>query len=798
MNTPDAMFRASLPFVAALLATAAFSVSCSKSAASYPDLPTGIPIPEPSAPLGDMQLAEDYSMELEDLTFHLARDMEKMEFASFGDILTEDFQGEAWGSLAVASTEEQIHQSRQMVYATEGEVVDGVDFMVSMEQFFGPWQSIRSARWDIYSAEFQPGRPTWGQAQMTLKVLGIDGDGREASLKIETMAQVVRDGRDWLLRGLDVLTMEGLSRQGTLFTDITKEAGIEYKRLERNDADAAFPFRHLRLPYNGAGAGDANGDGIWDLFVSGKERNFLYLGRGDGSFDEVAEAWGLLEPGDGTGSVFFDYDNDGDEDLAVGGEGFMGKDGKPKYNRLRLYRNDGDRFTDVSEEMGLGQYYFSYGLSVLDYDLDGWLDLYVCNYGSFGLFRNNEWHEADNGQADVFFRNDQGKGFVEISEEAGTADTRWSFASAVADYDRDGDQDIYVVHDFGLNAFFENNGDGTFTDVADRATTMDLGFGMNVSWADLNNDGLLDLYIANMRTAAGMRVIERLNHMAEGMMAVMKLSRGNTILFQEEDGTFSLVPEEMGGIQGEWAWGCLPNDFDLDGRLDVFCTNGYISRKGPGDINSFFWRHVVSSTTDVSEQPTVMFEEEPNSPNYTNGLAALGKEKRSWSGWEHDKLWFNRGEEGFLDLSDISGADSRGDGRAAIAADFDDDGDVDIFLNEWSAFDQNVFLLYRNDIQAQPKGFVKVRLQATRLHPSAIGAEVVVTTPEGPVSQVLTCGTGFLSSNPLELIYGIGDAETAEVEVIWPGAVRESFGTVTADSRLLLVEGEGKPRTFGS
>ncbi len=786
------------PISTALVAVALFAASCSKSPEAYPQIPIGVPVPAPETPLQDMKLSEDYSIELEDMLFHHARALEKKDFSWIDDILTVDFQGEAWHSLKDLGVTEGIHSTHHADFDPDsGEVVGGVAFSASMAELFQPWQEISSARWDVYRADFQPGRPTWGQATLTLKVLGLDVKGRPTSLTLDGIAQFVRDRNNWYLRGFDVVALERLNRANPMFTEVTKEVGIGYEPLPREDDDAAFPFRHLRLPYNGAGAGDANGDGIFDIFVSGKERNFLYLGRKDGTFDEAAEAWGLLEPGDGTGSVFFDYDNDGDQDLAVGGEGFLSKDGTPKYNQLRLYRNDGDHYTDVSVDMGMGQYMFSYGLAVVDYDLDGWLDLYVCNYGTFSLFRNNAWDEADNGQADVFFRNMEGKGFKEVSEKANTADPRWSFAAAAADYDRDGDQDIYVVHDFGLNALFGNNGDGTFTDIADRATTMDLGFGMNVSWGDLNNDGLLDLYIANMRTSAGMRVVDRLNRQADGMMAVMKLSRGNTILLQQEDHSFELLPEEKGGIQGDWAWGCLPNDFDLDGRLDVFCTNGYISRNGAGDINSFFWQHVVSSTTDVAMQPTVTFAEEVNSPAYTNGLSAKVKEQRSWSGWEHDKLWINQGEEGFIDVSDVSGANSRGDGRAAIAIDFDDDGDMDIFLNEWSAYEQNVFKMYRNDLHAEPTGFLKIRLEGTRLHPSAIGAEVVVTTPHGPCSQVLSSGTGFLSANPLELHYGLGEAETAEIEVIWPGAIRESFGTVSADSRILLVEGAGKAVPFG-
>ena len=174
---------------------------------------------------------------------------------------------------------------------------------------------------------------------------------------------------------------------------------------------------------------------------------------------------------------------------------------------------------------------------------------------------------------------------------------------------------------------------------------------------------------------------------------------------------------------------------------------------------------------------------------------------RSFSGNERDKLFFNRGNGTFADISDLSGCDSPNDGRAAIACDFDDDGDVDLFVHE---LQRERHALYRNELGAGYGGFLKLRLRATSGQWEAVGATVIVRFradeggAEGICAQVLSRGSGFLSSQPAELIFGLGEAERATVEVRWPGGALESFGELAADTRALLVEGSGEPQALAA
>ncbi len=187
----------------------------------------------------------------------------------------------------------------------------------------------------------------------------------------------------------------------------------------------------------------------------------------------------------------------------------------------------------------------------------------------------------------------------------------------------------------------------------------------------------------------------------------------------------------------------------------------------------------------------------PNAPSYLSAQSAqLFQEGMSFSGKERDKLWINLGAEGFADLSDMSGSDSPNDGRAVLASDFDDDGDVDLFVHH---IQRKRHALWRNN--AQPPGGSSVRLLKLRLRASlsqyeAIGAIVVVRGARGTTAQVLARGEGYASCQAPEPIFGHGSAESAEVEVIWPGARKESFGTLAANSRAQLVEGSGKPQPF--
>jgi hypothetical protein len=202
---------------------------------------------------------------------------------------------------------------------------------------------------------------------------------------------------------------------------------------------------------------------------------------------------------------------------------------------------------------------------------------------------------------------------------------------------------------------------------------------------------------------------------------------------------------------------------------------------------------VVASTLENDREKCIAKRDEVNSASYRGFHSAqMFEQGLSFSGFERNKVWLNAGEK-YVDLSDVSGADNPNDSRASVRADFDDDGDVDLFVHNIQRERHN---LYRNDAPPAEHGFLKLRLRATTSQYEAVGATVIVTGSRGPVAQALMRGDGFVSCSAPELVFGLGAADEAAVEVLWPGGARESFGTLAAGTRALLVEGSGRGEPF--
>lgn len=315
--------------------------------------------------------------------------------------------------------------------------------------------------------------------------------------------------------------------------------------------------------------GDYNGDGNTDLFVTYTNRpDALYRNNGDGTFERVSQAAGINDVGDSgaEGAVWGDYDNDGDLDLFVAN----GCEDVPNDPSV-LYRNNGDgTFTVATQEAGLFYIGYTQGTAWGDYNKDGFLDLYV------GLLER-----ANPNPGDFLYRNNGNGTFTNVGAEAGVNDTRDSNGGvAWADYDNDGDLDLYVANRNQPNALFRNNGDGTFTDVASVLGVDDDGNSEGVAWGDYNNDGWLDLYVANLNKES-----------------LLYRNNGN--------GTFTNVTQAARvnlpgqSVGANWA------DFDNDGWLDLFIANA-----GNSAPNRLYWNNGQGTFTDVAATLGVDYQED--------------------------------------------------------------------------------------------------------------------------------------------------------------------------------------------
>jgi hypothetical protein len=336
----------------------------------------------------------------------------------------------------------------------------------------------------------------------------------------------------------------------------------------------------------GSAVGDYDRDGCPDVFLAGDPDAALYRNRCDGTFREVTTEAGLPRPypAAATGAVFFDYDNDGWPDLFVaavrGGH--------------RLFRNRQGRFTDVSAAAGIPAGRWGSTVAVADYDRDGWLDVYVAAMGDHEHEVPDPSYAATNGVPNLLLHNRGDGTFAEVAEAAGVASTGWDLAAAWADYDGDAWPDLYVANEFGDNVLYRNEGDGTFTDRTDEAGVADGGAGMGVAWADYDADGDLDLFVSNMHANSGWALFHpdfpapipwryRLLGLftaevqRRSDMFMDQLTRGSTLFRNDGDGGFTDVSDEAGVRDAQWGWAAEFLDYDHDGALDLYAVNGFIT-----------------------------------------------------------------------------------------------------------------------------------------------------------------------------------------------------------------------------
>ncbi len=544
------------------------------------ELPERIEVAAPETPFVDLTLVEDWSEAVANRFVDLADKLRRRDFDNSLDWFAADFAGHAlFGLVGDAAVELPLGARSQSFRANTAAIVDARGFVDSISSWISPWQNVDGCSWKVKGADFESGTPVWGRIKFRITLLGTGSDGGPRSVVAWGHARVERDRGNWMLTAFQLDSLDSMERPAPLFTDVATSTGLAFSGSPRFGRPGNRSFA-----WNGAAAGDVDGDGLTDLYVPSRPSNFLYMARGESGWVDEAESRGVAGPAGGTGAVFFDADNDGDQDLAVGDVGWVEKDGTPGGNPLRFYRQvDSDtpgRFEEVGGQVGLGARLNAYSLVVFDADLDGFSDVFVCNYGRVESEPNDSWTDAKNGSPNALYRSVGGTRYEEVAARSGLVDTRWTYAAAAADIDEDGDLDLYVANDYGENMHFENRtergGELRFVDIAEAYGVRDLGNGMGISMGDLTGDGKLDLYVSNMSSTAGNRILGRLGSRKEEWQKLKKLAAGNTI-FVADAAKFATLPSDAGGIGGSWAWSSALFDLDLDGRLDVYCCSGFVT-----------------------------------------------------------------------------------------------------------------------------------------------------------------------------------------------------------------------------
>jgi hypothetical protein len=458
------------------------------------------------------------------------------------------------------------------------------------------WRRLLAMLPSIDRAELRIDRIAWRErddagwpARARLIVRGRCWDDSRCQLEQHVTWHIDELDGQWRITAEDVTRRTLVARRQPAFTVTTTRAGID----DEHRSDGSPPFRlfgggpdnPVHAPA-GSAVGDYDRDGCPDVFLAGDPDAALYRNRCDGTFREVTTEAGLPRPypAAATGAVFFDYDNDGWPDLFVaavrGGH--------------RLFRNRQGRFTDVSAAAGIPAGRWGSTVAVADYDRDGWLDVYVAAMGDHEHEVPDPSYAATNGVPNLLLHNRGDGTFAEVAEAAGVASTGWDQAAAWADYDGDAWPDLSVANEFGDNVLYRTEGDGTFTARTDEAGVAAGGAGMGVAWADYDADGDLDLFVSNMHANSGWALFHpdfpapipwryRLLGLftaevqRRSDMFMDQLTRGSTLFRNDGDGGFTDVSDEAGVRDAQWGWAAEFLDYDHDGALDLYAVNGFIT-----------------------------------------------------------------------------------------------------------------------------------------------------------------------------------------------------------------------------
>ncbi len=503
------------------------------------------------------------------------------------------------------------------------------------------------------------------------------------------------------------LTVLSTAEAWVAFKEIAQEAGVSFQ----HDNGAKGERRLPETLGSGCALFDYNRDGLLDIYLvnagdfqENGAPNKLFKNQGSGAiqmFIDATEEAGVGGSGFGVGTAVGDYNGDGWEDLYV-----------CNFRQNALYRNNGDgTFTDAAQEAGVADPRWSSAAVFFDMENDGDLDLFVVNYIDYqkeldecalDKIRVYCGPERFLPLQDALYRNNGDGTFTDISNEARILFEGRGLAAAAADYDNDGDADLFIANDMNPDFLYQNNGDGTFDEIgfiAGTALTEDaaMGNGMGVDLADFNNDGRLDLLVTNFQDQV------------------------NALYRNDPDGFFTDVsfPSEIAVPSlPKLSWGCAFADFDNDGWKDIFIANGHLHD------NIAEW-----SESGVYAQPQLTFR--------------------------------NRGDGTFEDVSARSGDVSLpAVSRGAAFGDIDNDGDIDILVNNL----HGQAALYRND-GGNLNGWIRVVLEPTQW---AQGARVQLTAEGGTAVIDEPVGDGsYGSHSDMRLLFGVGDARRASVSVRW-------------------------------
>ncbi|HEY5368449.1 MAG TPA: VCBS repeat-containing protein [Hanamia sp.] len=582
-------------------------------------------------------------------------------------------------------------------------------------------------------------------------------------------------------------------KQNQLFTSLSsKETGIDFSNNIDETKLKGGALNEFGYMGGGVGILDVNNDGLKDIFFCGNQvSSKLYLNKGNNHFEDITKSAGLNTSDWITGVSIVDINNDGYDDIYLCTYG--DSSGKRSHNLLFINQHN-NTFKEEAAEYGLADSSYSTQAVFFDYDKDGDLDMYLCNYMLNASYSANYLYQKNlsgNSLAnDKLYRNDGFKNghpvFTDVSKEAGIKEDGYGLGVSVSDFNMDGWPDIYVSNDFVSNDdFWLNNKNGTFSNMLDRSTKHQSYSSMGSDAADINNDNKIDLATVDMMPEDNYRKKQiysfmnydryqeerNLGYSPEFSRNMLQLNNGNYESGDTSIPFFSEIGQLAGISETDWSWSILFADFNNDGYKDVHITNGI----GRDFINADF--------IDFSKTARNASSEEQSKKMLNDKMVSLGHVEVP------NYLYLNNGNYTFTNITDSSGIKEKSLSTGAAYVDLDNDGDLDLVVNNING---PAFILINNENQpGKPKvnHSLSFILHGDSLNKKGFGAKVFVYANGTKQVQEEYPVRGYLSSVDTKLLFGTGKNTMADsVVIIWPNDKKQILQNLKVDSTYTLFQ----------